>query len=34
MVPNFVHCVLTRPLNERGLPPVEGAADAILAGER
>jgi len=30
----FAADVLTRPLNERELPPVERAADAILAGER
>jgi spore germination cell wall hydrolase CwlJ-like protein len=30
----FAAGVLTRPLNERELPPVERAADAILAGER
>jgi spore germination cell wall hydrolase CwlJ-like protein len=30
----FAAGVLTRPLNERELPPVERTADAILAGER
>jgi len=30
----FAAGVLTRPLNERELPPVERAADAIFAGER
>ena len=30
----FAAGVLTRSLNERELPPVERAADAILAGER
>jgi len=30
----FAYGVLTNPLNPRELPPVERAADAILAGER
>jgi spore germination cell wall hydrolase CwlJ-like protein len=30
----FAAGVLTRPLNERELPPVERAADAIFSGER
>jgi spore germination cell wall hydrolase CwlJ-like protein len=30
----FAAAVLTRPLNEKELPPVERAADAVLRGER